>query len=139
MVDEGSAKILTMKPYDSQTRNATDMFIREPVENLFCVLVNQLSGQEKSGFKISQDSWKFKFTKESNISNERAQPLTEKVEIEIEFLDAGDQLVSIQFRRKAGSSILFKKKVAKLREAFVKSLDLKRHTGQFLIREESHE
>ena len=98
-----------MKPYDPSTRKNTVIFSKEPVENLFNVLRDYIIKHDfEKNFRISSKSWKFTFTIENKIKGDKKDSMiVEKVEIVIEFQDAGNKLVSIQFRRKAGSSVLF--------------------------------
>ena len=125
MVKKGDAKILTMKPYDPSTRKNTVIFSKEPVENLFNVLRDYIIKHDfEKNFRISSKSWKFTFTIENKISGDKKDSMiVEKVEIVIEFQDAGNKLVSIQFRRKAGSSVLFQKKIYEIREEFIEALN----------------
>ena len=125
MVGKGTAYIVTMKPYDPSTRKHTVIFSKEPVENLFNVLRDYIVTHDLvKNFRISIKSWKFTFTIENKISGDKKDSMiVEKVEIVIEFQDAGNKLVSIQFRRKAGSSVLFQKKIYEIREEFIKGLN----------------
>jgi len=49
--------------------------------------------------------------------------IVEKVDIVIEFQDAGNKLVSIQFKRKAGSSVLFQRNIIEIRDGFIMGLN----------------
>ena len=108
-VKEGELVPLKMRAYDSSAGNNPVIFSKEPVENLAMALFNMLS--EESNLEVSKKTWKLNFTSENRIDMPDKKLLKEKVQILIELLDAGDRLVAIQFRRKAGSSLLFHQKV----------------------------
>ena len=100
---------LVLKPYNPSLGKSTSFFTDYKADQVLKTIVEILDKNTVT-YEISNKTWKISFNKTRN-QNENVKEgeltITETAGIQIELLNAGDNKICVEFKRKFGSSMIF--------------------------------
>lgn len=111
MKESGQAFVLSLRKYDESLDTNTVIFMVDPVENVFKSVTKTLDEYPVSPpqYEISDKHWKLNYTmaRTYEAQSQDGNPFKESAMIQVELLNAEERGIAIQFRRKAGSALIF--------------------------------
>ena len=100
---------LNLKPYTPSLKKTTAFFTDYKADQVLKQIVEVLDRNSVT-YQISKKNWKLTFTKarhENEETKSEEPSIRESAEIQIELLDAGNNKICVEFKRKCGSSMIF--------------------------------
>ena len=100
---------LVLKPYNPSLGKSTSFFTDYKADQVLKTIVEILDKNTVT-YEISNKTWKISFnkTRNQNENVKEGEPtITETAGIQIELLNAGDNKICVEFKRKFGSSMIF--------------------------------
>ena len=100
---------LNLKPFNTTLKSNTSFFTDYKADQVLKQLVDVLVRQSVK-YEISDKTWKINFTKDRNNADKKKNEqmmVKESAGIQIDILDAGDNKLCVEFKRKSGSAMIF--------------------------------